>query len=541
MMTRTRNPHLGDSWVDGDDSDVSWDSKNQSPSSESDASQPKRKTTANTKTAANGYNKASQQSTSTGPELIMPSIEGHLPRLRRSTPSTTTSQPRQRVTKSRLLGEPSRKTALYSGRVKPSSNTMDTVVYYLAPILDWIFDVLVNTLRFLKKPISIVFALYLFAGLVTLVANLLTSSIYTALSPICRIPGVSLLGLPICTYHSTDPAQPTLPQTTNSHPANPEFSSLMNTQSQFSEILDSSTNSLSLPLDMKRSETSIRDLRQIVRFSSLGSRHELTLEFDGFIETARIASYDLQKFNSHVGRAVDIVLSTARWTERVLDDIAHKSSKSNSFLPSIISSLLTPFQPVPFTPSLLLDQYITHTRVISDEINNLISEAQALLLVLQSLEDRLDVIHSISLSNSLSAQVSKDEVLSHLWTMLGGNRAQLSKYNKQLQLLRHVGEYRKIAFAHVSATILKLQAMGAELEDLRMRVGSAELQRDYGKEEVPLEVHIESIRMGVERLEAGRERAREVERGHVRRVLGDGGERAAQLEGSGGGRRLLEG
>lgn len=294
-------------------------------------------------------------------------------------------------------------------------------------------------------------------------------------------------------------------------------------------------------MDMKRSETSIRDLRQIVHFSNLPTRHELTLEFDGFIETARAASYDLQRFNSHVGRAVDIVLSTARWTERVLDDIAHRSSESRSFLPSIITWLWIPFQPVAFTPSLLLDQYITHSRVISDEISTLISEAQALLLVLQSLEDRLDVIHSISLSNRLSAQVSKDEVLSHLWTMLGGNRAQLSKYNKQLNLLRHVGEYRKIAWAHVSGTILKLQAMGAELEELRSRVGSAELQRDFGKEPVPLEVHIESIRMGVARLEEGREKAREVERGHVRRVIGDGSERIVQFEGDSEGRRLVDG
>ena len=37
-------------------------------------------------------------------------------------------------------------------------------------------------------------------------------------------------------------------------------------------------------------------------------RNELVLEFDGFIETARIASYDLQKFNSHVGRVRHILL-----------------------------------------------------------------------------------------------------------------------------------------------------------------------------------------------------------------------------------------
>ena len=468
----------------------------------------------------------------------MPSIGGGQSRSRRSTPGPVAPQPRQRATRSNASSN-ARKSALPSEPVKPNTTpTLDTVIYYVAPFLDWTWGVLVKTLKYMQTPISIVLALYLFAGLLTLVANLLTSSVYTALSPICRIPGVSFLSLPICSYHSPDPNQPTLPQISNSHPVNPEFDSLMHTQNQFNEILDSSTSSMHLPMDMKRSETSIRDLRQIVRFSSLPSRHELTLEFDGFIETARAASYDLQKFNSHVGRAVDIILSTARWTERVLDDIAHKSSQSNSILPAFVSSLLTPFQPIPFTPSLLLDQYITHSRIVSDEISHLIDEAQALLFVLQSLEDRLAVIHSISLSNSLTSQSSKDEVLSHLWTMLGGNRAQLSKYDKQLRLLRQVGEYRKIAWAHVSATILKLQSMGAELEELRTRVGSAELQRDYGKEAVPLEMHIESIRMGVERLEAGREKAREVERGHVRRVLGDGSDHLAQLEGATGGRLL---
>jgi hypothetical protein len=394
---------------------------------------------------------------------------------------------------------------------------VETIFQYAAPLLQWIYEVLIASLNHLKFPISIFVAGYIFFGLAIFVTNFFTSSIYTALSPICRVPGVSLLNLPICVHHSPDPSQPSLPYTANSHPPAPEFSSLMSTQSQFSDILDSSTSSLDLPMDMKRSETSIRDLRQIVHYSSLPSRHELTLEFDGFIETARSASYDLQRFNSHVGRAVDVVLSTARWTERVLDDLSHKSSSKGLF-PSIISNLFLPFQPVPFTPSLLLDQYITHTRIISDEIANLISEAQALLLILQSLEDRLDVIHAISLTTRQSAQVSKDEVLSHIWTMVGGNRQQLAKYNKQLNLLRHVGEYRKIAFAHVSATVLKLQAMGAELEELRTRVGAAEFQKDVGRE-VPLEVHIESIRMGVARLEEGREKAREVERGHVRKVL----------------------
>jgi regulator of replication initiation timing len=243
----------------------------------------------------------------------------------------------------------------------------------------------------------------------------------------------------------------------------------------------------------------------------------MVLEFDGFIETARMASYDLQKFNSHVGRGVDIVLSTARWTQRLLDDMAHKQS-SRGVIPGFIQDkILAPFKPVQFTEAMLLDQYIAHTRVVSEEIERLIEEAQALLLVLQNLEDRLDVIHAVAMHDNIAAQAEKDEILSHLWTLLGGNRAKLGKFNNQLGLLRQVGQYRKVAWAHVSATILKLQAMGAELEELRSRVSSAEVLK--GHREIPLAVHVENIRLGVERLEEGRDRARKLEQGHVRRVL----------------------
>lgn len=281
--------------------------------------------------------------------------------------------------------------------------------------------------------------------------------------------------------------------------------------------MSESAAGVSLPMDMKRSETSIRDLRQIVRYSQLASRNELVLEFDGFIETARMASYDLQKFNSHVGRGVDIVLSTARWTQRVLDDMDVKQV-SRGVIPSFFQdTLLAPFKPVQFTEHRLLDQYIKHTRIVSDEIERLIDEAQALLLVLQNLEDRLEVIHSVAMHDNIAAQASKDEILTHLWTFLGGNRAKLGKYNNQLTLLRQVGQYRKVAWAHVTATILTLQRMGTELEELRTRVGSAELLREH--KEIPLSVHIESIRLGVERLEEGRTRARELEQKHVRRIV----------------------
>jgi len=465
---------------------------------------------------------------SSEPELVMPSIHegsmdgswvaanGRRPREQPKRRTTRSIAPANSRPARPSRNNPERTTHNISERDHAENklgDLADTVGGILRPMLGWTFDVAGGALHALKTPISYAIAIYLFFGTMLLLRNLLTSSIYSALSPICRLPGSSLLNLPMC--HS-----PVSVNYKGEQTPPVEFDQLMTVQSKFEEVLEESAGGVSLPLDMKRGETSIRDLRQVVRFSQLHSKNELVLEFDGFIETARIASYDLQKFNSHVGRGVDNILATARWTKRVLDGIALRDGSRGAIQSFVSDKILAPFQPLKFTEDVLLDQYIQHTRIVEDEIQRLIGEAQALLMVLQNLEDRLDVIHGISTRDNVHAQVSKDEILSQLWTMLGGNRSKLGKYDSQLRLLQQVGEYRRNAWAHVSGTILKLQAMGAELEELRERVGSAELLRD--RADIPLSVHIENIQLGVERLEAGRDHAKMVENEHMRKTLDRG-------------------
>ena len=514
---------LGDSWVvDGSSngSDADWEEDANQVSSQR---QPTRSAKKVTSSKSNGPAKRHSRGSSAvpEPELVMPFITHEdTSSLTQSSSNHGRPEPRKRTAKSTKISSSISQKASHGQsrgnavqtiqKGETDSQILDHILIMLGSIAEWSFDILGGALKNLKRPISWVIAAYLFLGLFTLLQNMLTRSVYSALSPLCRIPGSGFLNLPMCQSKYEGP-------TIDAAATPVEFEELMTVQGHFEEIMEQSASGVSLPLDMKRSETSIRDLRQVVRFSQLHSRNEMVLEFDGFIETARIASYDLQKFNSHIGRGVDIVLSTARWTERVLDDMALKQS-TRGVIPGFINDkLLAPFQPLQFTESRLLDQYIKHTRVISEEIEQLLAEAQALLMVLQNLEDRLDVIHGIAMRDNIHAQGSKDEVLSQLWTILGGNRGALGKYNNQLRLLKEVGNQRKVAWAHVSGTILKLQAMGAELEELRERVGSAELLRD--KADIPLSVHLESIRLGVERLEEGRKRARELESGHVRRVL----------------------
>ena len=539
-QTRSRSrPELGDSWVVESDEDGDYISEE---SSNSPASTQEAPDIDQHRKGATGKHVSRKASNSPGKFAVPePAASSDVPRKRWSKTTTlTSSEPELIMPRLQEEDNPEHQADIrrrrdprqpppHSPRIhdqtsqsRSNANTQDrlvdaaeTIEKVLKLLIGYMFQVIGGAFRVLKTPLSYILAVYALLGLMVIARSILTKSIYSAISPVCRIPGSSLLHLSMC-------KPPTAVNYKGEETPPVEFDQLMGVQSRFEDILEQTAEGISLPLDMKRSEASIRDLRQVVMYSQLRSKNELVLEFDGFIETARIASYDLQMFTSHVGRSVDNVLATAKWTTRVIEGIAERDSSRGALTSFISDKLIGPFQPLKFTEEALLDQYIQHTRTVEGEIHRLIEEAQALLLVLQNLEDRLDVIHGISIRDNKQAQYSKDEVLSQLWTMLGGNRSKLGKFDSELTLLQQVNTYRQNAFGYVAGTILKLQAMETELEGLRERVGSAELLRD--KADIPLRVHIENIQLGVERLEIGRSNARRLENEYMTKRLDRGDE-----------------
>lgn len=253
---------------------------------------------------------------------------------------------------------------------------------------------------------------------------------------------------------------------------------------------------------MKRSETAIRDLRTVVRFSALPSKHELEFEFNGFIEAAARASFDLARFNMRIGTAVDKIVSTNRWTLQVIDEVANKESGRGAIDRFVWDRLLWPIAPSSTPHDKLVSQYLRHTQALEDQIAQLIVQAQALLNVLDNLEDRLGAIHEISIRDDNSAREKREELFLHLWTKLGGNRSDVKKLEAQIKLLKNVNMYRRTAVNHVSSTMIKLQAIAANLEDMRERAAAPDITGADG--EVPISLHIENIQLGLERLEAQR-------------------------------------
>lgn len=457
------------------------------------------------------------------PQFYMPTVEVESPR-RGSTRSSKTVRPappplpglrrRQQVTEKH-------------GRYRETSDNLDqgqsrafgdrvaeSLPDALFNVLSWMLGVVALAFRYAQKPLAVFLALYLIFGGVIIVQNMATKSLYASLSPVCRLPGASWLSLPFC--------PDIIPMSDKGRPRSGmpvEFDGLMKVQDDFEGILEKSAQGVSLPMEMKRTEASIRDLRTMVRHSGLQGKEELVLEFDELIDTARGASNELQKFNTHVGSAVDSVISINRWTSRYLDSMSAEK-ESRGLISDWTSWIFSPFQPAVFSERGLLDKYVEHTALVSDKIAQLIVEAQSVLRTLSKTEGHLDVIYEFVTRTQKSVQGQKNEILWTLWTLVGGNSRRLHHLNDQLSMLREVNGQRSEAVKQVNELIVELEKIQAGLDNLRERVAEPELVRD--KVDVPLSVHIETINRGVERLDAARSRMREVEDDRIKEVLARG-------------------
>lgn len=157
---------------------------------------------------------------------------------------------------------------------------------------------------------------------------------------------------------------------------------------------------------------------------------------------------------------------------------------------------------------------------LSTNMQRLVLEAEVSISDLNKLEEHLISIHEIVSREDTSISGAKEELLAQLWTQLGGNRKELDEMSGHLALLKGVGGYRDRAFAHVVAALHMLETMAEDMEELRERVAAPRLVG----ETVPIDVHMKSLRSGLERLKGRRAGSRKMEEEIVRRIMGTTGE-----------------
>lgn len=383
------------------------------------------------------------------------------------------------------------------------------------PLAAYIWDVFSYAMRHFVKP---VLGVVLGLGIIYLASQMVYTFFYSTLSntltPICLVPGSSYI-LPFCRY---------IPQ----EGQYADFEQLTNVQSHFEDVLDASKDASTLPATIKDSEIAIRDLRTLVRHSRLPSRSQLELEFESFVRIAHEASIDLSRYNSRIGATMDRVIATNTWTMAVLSGISEHEASIGSVRRTLGSLASVFVAPPPTLQQRIFEQYLLHVGKNKEEITRLIETAQALLLVLQNLDDRLDTIYQIAINDDTTITKNQDELLSSLWTKLGGNSAHVRANKSNLQILRDIANYRRKALKHVSQTLLKLQEIQAQLEHLREGVSAPEVLG--WRDEVPLTYHLDIIEKAVERLRISRGESMRVERETYRRMIRNGEDEGGMKE-----------
>lgn len=383
---------------------------------------------------------------------------------------------------------------------------------FMKPLSQYALSVIWYAMNAHLKPLlGLALTVFLLISTVQYSSGIMQNYIQTALTPICIVPGSSYI-LPFCSSSTAS----NLPSYNGQYP---DFEELTKVQSTFEDVLEANKDSYALPATLKKGEMALRDLRSTVKYSRLPSRSELEVELSAFIETAGEASDHLAKYNAKIGYTMDQVISTNRWTLNTLEGIAEREVGARSISRAL--AYLNPFALQTIQGSLdelIFEQYVLHVSKMKDDIEALIQKSISLLGLLTNLENKLDVIAEIAVRDDLLVSRDRDELLSLLWTKLGGNRSSKKAYAESLGLLRHVQDYRKSAMQHVSATLLKLREISAELENLREGVAAPEVV-GYGK--VPLRYHIEVVGKSIERLRDSRGEAMAIERDTMMRGLSE--------------------
>ncbi|CAG8682256.1 968_t:CDS:2 [Acaulospora morrowiae] len=325
------------------------------------------------------------------------------------------------------------------------------------PVLDSINffkDIIVGALLILKPIFSLALALLIGYFALKFVSN----SFYDDASLIvCSMP---LLGvLPLC-------------QTPI-----PDFTKLVNRQvDTYEQIMDQQLSyngpSSSLALDIKKAELATADLRTLIKYSTLVSAPEIVNRLTEFVEKARNVGRNLQVLQSRTKSSLDNLITYNLFALKALENVRDKKLSGRE----------------------LITAYSQMMTLIEGDLKRMILVGQDALGSLTDLDGILLSIHELTTKEASLQRAERGKLLAELWSILGGNLEKKQIYRENFDLLQDLERQRKIAVSQVQATLYGLTSFQLDIEELREQVSRPSMI------EMPIEVHIENVGKGIERL-----------------------------------------
>ncbi|CAE6429984.1 unnamed protein product [Rhizoctonia solani] len=298
---------------------------------------------------------------------------------------------------------------------------------------------------------------------------------------LCNIPVLS--GYSYCVRELDLPRRPIV---------TPDFIALAGLQSRLEQVMKDSAGSSKVAVDIKDSEMALRDLGTLVQNSALSNKDPLGRDLKLFVGDAKGTSESLQRFGSRVWGAVDRIISLNEHMLIRLESIptgrrANKAEQKG-----------------------MEDIWLQAIEALDKGLRKLIHEAQENLGQLQRLEERLENIEDM-VTTEKQAISGQEQKLKRQWLRekLGMNEEKRQSHSASLELIEMVKDDRKRALRHVAEALFNLKQISNDLDDLREGVATPIIIADSSN--VPIEVHIDSIRSATERLVNGQTRMRAIE------------------------------
>ncbi|KDQ19134.1 hypothetical protein BOTBODRAFT_171079 [Botryobasidium botryosum FD-172 SS1] len=376
-----------------------------------------------------------------------------------------------------------------------------------------VVDILLISLNHIKKPLA---AFLAFLFIATSFQHCYVALLQSVVVPTCKLPLLSV-ALPFCPAVAKwdDDSR-------NALNALPDFREFLQLQTGLEGLLEASS-AASLALELKKSELAIRDLITPVNLSDLKCKDTLVPELARFVVDAQDVGLSLQQLGAQVGGTVDSIIAMDRAALRTLEaaSISGPLPRELENLPALAHTILRYVGVLPSLPNTrraLLDAFNTVADPMERQLYELIIYAEGTFNLLYRLDAATQTIHTIIAEEQRDVKIKRDDVLTGLWTTLGGNKREIAAFASHLSLLGQVSQYRMDAHLRVTATIFELRRLSNELAQLRDRVTNPLLGPD-DKHGYAIEAQMESIRVGVKRLDEFRKRGAERERALSRSIM----------------------
>ncbi|KAF8535787.1 hypothetical protein BDD12DRAFT_853812 [Trichophaea hybrida] len=306
------------------------------------------------------------------------------------------------------------------------------------------------------------------------------------------------------------------------------FPGLIDLQTHFEGVLENNLGGIMMAMELKNSESAVRDLNSLVKYSKLPNRDDVSTSLVDFVESAKSTSLQLSRFSSRVGGTSDKLLAVDRSAIRALERLAaaRNPASSHNAVGNLLLTLLDPHYSIFATAERSAKLVFTQgTLTVESAISSLIKEAMIALRMLDDLKHKLSTIEDIAQREKAfvkdQQQAEKRSPLGEWWKSLTSNGVEAENFANHLELLTGITKYRGAAEGLVKSSLVQLQKMQYSLEELRETaalpglLGHGDCEHLEG---VPLEEQIRSIRSSVEKLSDSRKKAKDRDDEYLRQL-----------------------